>query len=75
MKYAIVIPDCGADEPQSSLGGRTALQAAHLPNMDRLARMGVVGWRNNVSQPLTPASDVATLSPYRQTSDWCESPA
>src|SRR5437763_4863451 len=62
MKYAIVIPDGCADEPQESLGGRTPLQAAHTPNMDRLARTGVVGRSNNVPQPLTPASDVATLS-------------
>ncbi len=62
MKYAIVIPDGCADEPQASLGGKTPLQAAHLPNMDRLAAMGEVGSSNNVPAPLTPASDVATLS-------------
>jgi 2,3-bisphosphoglycerate-independent phosphoglycerate mutase len=62
MKYAIVIPDGCADEPQASLGGKTPLQAAHLPNMDRLAVLGEVGSSNNVPQPLTPASDVATLS-------------
>jgi 2,3-bisphosphoglycerate-independent phosphoglycerate mutase len=62
MKYAIVIPDGCADEPQDSLGGKTPLQAAHKPNMDRVARTGVVGRSNNVPPSLTPASDVATLS-------------
>src|SRR6516162_3167639 len=62
MKYAIVIPDGCADEPQESLGGKTPLQAAHTPNMDRVARAGVVGLSNNVPASLTPASDVATLS-------------
>src|SRR5258708_35064147 len=62
MKYAIVIPDGCADEPQPSLGGRTPLQAAQTPNMDRIARTGVVGRSNNVPASLTPASDVATLS-------------
>jgi 2,3-bisphosphoglycerate-independent phosphoglycerate mutase len=62
MKYAIVIPDGAADEPQESLGGKTPLQAARLPNMDRVARTGVVGRMDNVPRPLTPASDVATLS-------------
>src|SRR5262245_43321631 len=62
MKYAVIIPDGCADEPQESLGGKTPLQAARLPNMDRIAKMGVVGRSNNVPQPLTPASDVATLS-------------
>jgi 2,3-bisphosphoglycerate-independent phosphoglycerate mutase len=62
MKYVIVIPDGCADEPQEALGGKTPLQAAHKPNMDRIARQGVVGRADNVPQPLTPASDVATLS-------------
>src|SRR5437870_5174472 len=62
MKYAIIIPDGCADEPQASLGGKTPLQAAHKPNMDRLAQTGVVGRSNNVPASLTPASDVATLS-------------
>src|SRR4029077_18045363 len=62
MKFAIVIPDGCADEPQESLGGKTPLQAANLPNLDRLAAMGGGGSSNNVPRPLTPASDVATLS-------------
>lgn len=62
MKYAIVIPDGCADEPQESLGGKTPLQAAQLPNMDRIAQAGMVGRTNNVPLSLTPASDVATLS-------------
>src|SRR5262249_14864754 len=62
MKYAIVIPDGCADEPQETLGGKTPLQAARKPNMNRIARQGIVGLSNNVPASLTPASDVATLS-------------
>jgi 2,3-bisphosphoglycerate-independent phosphoglycerate mutase len=62
MKYVIIIPDGCADEPQEALGGKTPLQAAHKPNMDRIAQQGVVGRADNVPLPLTPASDVATLS-------------
>jgi 2,3-bisphosphoglycerate-independent phosphoglycerate mutase len=62
MKYAIVIPDGCADEPQASLGNRTPLQAAKKPHMDRIAQCGIVGRANNVPAHLTPASDVATLS-------------
>src|SRR5205085_5688440 len=62
MKYAIVIPDGAADDPQPALGGKTPLQAARLPNMDRAVALGVTGLTNNVPKPLTPASDVATLS-------------
>src|SRR5437762_8647096 len=61
-KYVIVIPDGCADDPQESLGGRTPLEAARLPSMDRIAQLGVVGRADNVPRPLTPASDVATLS-------------
>jgi 2,3-bisphosphoglycerate-independent phosphoglycerate mutase len=62
MKYVIIIPDGCADEPVAELGDRTPLQAARIPNMDRVARAGVVGLANNVPPSLTPASDVATLS-------------
>ena len=62
MKYVIVIPDGCADEPVVELGNRTPLQAADLPNMDRVVQLGVTGLSNNVPPSLTPASDVATLS-------------
>lgn len=62
MKYAIVIPDGCADEPQASLGGKTPLQAANVPNMDAIARAGVVGRANNVPDSLPAGSDVANLS-------------
>jgi 2,3-bisphosphoglycerate-independent phosphoglycerate mutase len=62
MKYAIVIPDGCADEPLDVLEGRTPLQAARLPNMDAIARAGVVARANNVPAHLPPGSDVANLS-------------
>lgn len=62
MKYAIIIPDGCADEPQDSLRGKTPLQAAHVPAMDEIAEAGVVGRANNVPAHLPPGSDVANLS-------------
>ncbi len=62
MKYAIIIPDGSADEPQDSLGGRTPLQAAQLPAMDAVATAGVVGRASNVPESLPAGSDVANLS-------------
>jgi 2,3-bisphosphoglycerate-independent phosphoglycerate mutase len=62
MKYAIIIPDGCADEPQDSLGGMTPLQVANLPAMDEIAAAGVVGRANNVPEHLPPGSDVANLS-------------
>src|ERR1700733_6484926 len=61
-KYAIVIPDGAADEPQESLGGRTPLEAARTPEMDSIAREGVLGRSRNVPDRFLPGSDVATLS-------------
>jgi 2,3-bisphosphoglycerate-independent phosphoglycerate mutase len=61
-KYVIVIPDGAADEPFEGLGGKTALQAASIPEMDRVAREGIVGRSRNVPDRFLPASDVATLS-------------
>jgi 2,3-bisphosphoglycerate-independent phosphoglycerate mutase len=62
MKYALIIPDGAADEPQECLGGRTPLQAADLPAMDRIAREGRLGLASNVPARFLPGSDVATLS-------------
>lgn len=62
MKYAVIIPDGCADEPQESLGGKTPLEAASTPNMDAIARAGVVGLANHTPAELPPGSDVANLS-------------
>lgn len=62
MKYAIVIPDGCADEPQSELAGRTPLQAAATPHMDALAVLGVVGQANHVPPHLPAGSEVANMS-------------
>lgn len=62
MKYAIVIPDGVADEPQADLDNRTPLQAARIPNLDSLAKRGVVGRANHTPKHLVAGSDVANLS-------------
>jgi 2,3-bisphosphoglycerate-independent phosphoglycerate mutase len=62
MKYAIIIPDGCADEPQAALGGKTPLQAARVPNMDAIAATGIVGRANHVPESLPAGSDVANLS-------------
>lgn len=62
MKFALVIPDGVADEPQACLGGRTPLQAADIPHMDRVAALGAVGRTNNVPNSLPSGSDVGTMS-------------
>lgn len=62
MKYALIIPDGCADEPQPSLGGKTPLQAAHVPHMDAIAAAGMVGQADNVPESMPSGSDVGTMS-------------
>ena len=62
MKYAIIIPDGCADEPQESLGGQTPLQAANIPHMDAVVQSGVIGAANHVPSHLPAGSAVANMS-------------
>ena len=50
MKYALIIPDGCADEPQNDLNGLTPLQAADVPNMDAVAQAGIVGQGDGASR-------------------------
>ncbi len=51
-----------ADWPRADLGGRTCLQAARTPNLDKLATLGSVGMVRTVPVGFPPGSDVANLS-------------
>ena len=62
MKFALIIPDGCADEPQDVLGGKTPLEAADIPAMDAVAAAGMVGRSNNTPQQLPAGSDTANLS-------------
>src|SRR3954465_5385024 len=65
MKYAIVIPDGAADEPQESLGGKTPIEAAHTPNMDRVVAMGVIARACHTPEELPAGSELRNLSHLR----------
>ena len=62
MKYVIVLADGMADEPLQVLGGKTPMEYARTPNMDKLAKCGSVGLVKTVPDGLKPGSDVANLS-------------
>ena len=62
MKYCVVIPDGMADYPIESLGGKTPLEAAETPNMDRVAVLGRQGTCRTVPEGMDPGSDVAIMS-------------
>lgn len=51
-----------ADRPLKELGGRTPLQAAVTPNMDKLAREGLRGMVNTIPEGFPPGSDVANMN-------------
>ncbi len=61
-KYVILLGDGMADLPIESLGGRTPLEYASTPNMDRLAAGGIMGLARTVPDGMQPGSDIANLS-------------
>lgn len=61
-KYVIIVPDGAADEPIDLFDGRTALEAAETPNMDRIATQGRQGLVRTVPDGMEPGSDVAQMS-------------
>lgn len=62
MKYIVILCDGMADEPLESLGGRTPLEAARTPGMDRLAGNSEIGMVRTVPEGMAPGSDTANLS-------------
>ena len=61
-KYVIVLCDGMADEPLPELDGRTPLEAARTPHMDRLAPRSEIGMARTVPEGMSPGSDTANLS-------------
>ena len=51
-----------ADDPMEELRGKTPLQAAQTPHMDKIARQGTLGLVRTVPPGFSPGSDIAHLS-------------
>ena len=64
MKYMVLLGDGMSDEPVAGLGGKTPLEVAKTPNMDRLARDGIIGLAETVPKGFHPGSDVANLAVF-----------
>ncbi|MBE6287173.1 MAG: cofactor-independent phosphoglycerate mutase [Mediterranea massiliensis] len=62
MKHIIILGDGMADWPVEALGGKTLLQAAQTPYMDKLAAMGRNGRLITVAPGFHPGSEVANMS-------------
>ena len=62
MKYIVVLYDGMADYPVPALGGKTPMELAKKPCLDKLASMGEVGLVKTVADGLKPGSDIANMS-------------
>lgn len=62
MKYVILLGDGMADYPLKELGGKTPLEFARTPHMDRIASEGTLGLVNTIPSGFLPGSDIANLS-------------
>ncbi|MDE6117972.1 MAG: cofactor-independent phosphoglycerate mutase [Duncaniella sp.] len=62
MKHIIILGDGMSDHPVASLGGKTPLEYADTPSMDRLAREGVSGSLVTVPDGFQPGSEVANTA-------------
>ncbi|MBT3424762.1 MAG: cofactor-independent phosphoglycerate mutase [Bacteroidetes bacterium] len=62
MKYIIILGDGMADYPMERLGNKTPLQAANIPNIDKLAKMGRTGRLITVPADMPPGSEIANMA-------------
>jgi len=62
MKYVVLLADGMADYPTDKLGGKTPLQCAFTPHLDRMSAEGTIGLVDTIPAGLHPGSDVANLS-------------
>ncbi len=61
-KYIVVLGDGMADEPIEALGGKTPLEYADTPAMDRLSKLSEIGLVHTIPEGMKPGSDTANLS-------------
>jgi len=61
-KGILIILDGLGDRPIEELGGKTALEYANTPNMDKLAKMGILGQQDPIAPGKPAGSDTAHLA-------------
>jgi 2,3-bisphosphoglycerate-independent phosphoglycerate mutase len=61
MKHIVILADGCADHPVARLHGKTPLQFAHKPHIDRLAREGRTGMFETLEEGLPTGSEIANL--------------
>lgn len=62
MKYIVVLGDGMADESIEALGGKTIIEHANTPCLDRLSKASEIGMVHTIPEGMSPGSDTANLS-------------
>ncbi len=62
MKYVVILGDGMADEPIEDIGGKTPLEYAKTPMMDKLSEVSEIGLAATIPAGMKPGSDTANLA-------------
>ena len=62
MKYCVLIIDGASGLPLPQRGGKTCLELAHTPNLDAMAKEGILGLVRTVPPGFEPSSACACMS-------------
>jgi 2,3-bisphosphoglycerate-independent phosphoglycerate mutase len=62
MKYLILVPDGAADHQLDRLDGKTPLEVADMPVINKLAQKSMIGLVRTIPDGIAPGSDAANLS-------------
>lgn len=62
MKYIVILGDGMADESLEELGGKTPLEYARTPNLDRMATEGACGMLRTIPDGFEAGSDIANMA-------------
>ncbi len=62
MKYIVVLGDGMADESIEALGGKTVIEYANTPCLDKLSKQSEIGMVHTIPEGMSPGSDTANLS-------------
>lgn len=61
-KFIVVLGDGMADEPIEALEGKTPIEYADTPALDRLSKLSEIGMVHTIPEGMKPGSDTANLS-------------
>ncbi len=62
MKYLVLVADGMGDWPLQELQGKTPLEAANTPYLDKLASKSLTGLARTIPPGFPPGSDVANMA-------------